>query len=69
MMVADRRPGKWIVVRTDAGSHVVLKGANGEIVLTSEVYESEYHIPNVLDLVRHTEALISEHEDQRTPKP
>lgn len=67
-MVADRRPGKWVVVRTDAGSHLVLKGANGEIVLTSEVYESDYHIPTVLDLVHFTPALVSEHEDQRTPK-
>lgn len=32
------RPGRFVVVRTDAGFHVRLVGANGEPVLTSEAY-------------------------------
>lgn len=32
------RPGKFVVVTTDAGLHVRLVGANGEPVMTSEPY-------------------------------
>lgn len=32
------RPGTWERVRTNAGYHARLVGANGETVLTSEVY-------------------------------
>lgn len=33
------RPGRWEHVITDAGHHLRLVGANGEIVMTTEVYE------------------------------
>ena len=44
------RPGTWERVHTDAGWHLRLKGANGEPVLTSEVYIDPRSCENALEV-------------------
>lgn len=60
--------GRWVPVRTDAGYHLRLVGANGEIVLNSEVYTEERQIDNTMRILRETmpvtEALVDERTDQ-----
>lgn len=43
--------GKWQCVRTDAGYHLRLVGANGEIVLASETYTDKRSIQEAIDVV------------------
>ncbi|WP_080799491.1 YegP family protein [Arabiibacter massiliensis] len=33
--------GKFVIRKTDAGYHFVLKAGNGEIIATSETYQSK----------------------------
>lgn len=44
-------PGKWERVRTDAGWHLRLKGANGETVVTSEVYNDASTVTEAMHIV------------------
>lgn len=44
----------WEHVLTDAGHHLRLRGANGETILTSEVYEDGRSVPEALAVVRKT---------------
>lgn len=44
------RPAQWKKVKTDAGWHVRLVGANGEIVLSSEVYTREDTADEALEI-------------------
>lgn len=46
------RPGTWERVHTDAGWHLRLVGANGEPVMTSEVYEDRDSCDEALEIVR-----------------
>ena len=46
------RPGRWETVQTDAGWHLRLVGANGEIVLSSEVYTRKEAADAALELAR-----------------
>ena len=48
------RPGKWQRVHTEAGWHLRLVGANGEPVLTTEVYVDREACDEALELVRIT---------------
>lgn len=46
------RPGTWQSVRTAAGWHLRLVGANGEPVLTTEVYTDPRQVEETLNLIR-----------------
>ena len=65
--------GKWVSVRTDAGYHLRLVGANGEVVLTSEKYDDPRSVQEAVNLVYRTvqqqEFAVTEIEqvDERTP--
>lgn len=48
------RPGTWQRVRTESGWHLRLIGANGEPVLTSEVYTDPRTVTNALILIYRT---------------
>jgi uncharacterized protein YegP (UPF0339 family) len=63
--MASTLPGKWRGIRTTAGVHLQLKGANGEPVLTSEVYENDESLQVALDLVGRTEPVLTEIVDLR----
>lgn len=43
--------GRFEIVRTDAGHHVRVVGANGETLMTSEVLTSEANAFNNIDAV------------------
>lgn len=43
--------GRWESVRTNAGWHLRLVGANGEIVMTSETYADQRSVENALDIL------------------
>lgn len=52
------QPGKWERVRTDAGWHLRLKGANGEIVVTSETYNDARQVAEALGLIVRTASSV-----------
>lgn len=64
-------PPRWQHVITDAGHHLRLTGANGEPILTSEVYVDGAGVADALVLARRATSTWSGQQpdlvDQRTP--
>lgn len=57
------RPGRFQVVRTDAGFHVRLVGANGEPVLTSEPYTELATAVDAIGITADAVDALREHVD------
>lgn len=58
---------RWVPVRTDAGYHLRLVGANGEIMLNSEVYTSGLEaVTNVIRVLQETIPILETLVDERT---
>lgn len=62
------RHAHWQPVQTDAGWHVRLVGANGETVLTSEVYQDPRQCADAIVLASST-TMTHFLKDERTKKP
>lgn len=61
---------RWVPVRTDVGYHLRLIGANGEIMLNSEVYSSGLEgITNVIRVLQETIPILEPLRDERTNTP
>lgn len=58
MSSSDPRPGSFHTTATQAGNHLVLKAANGETVITSEVYTDPDTSVEALALILQTSADI-----------
>lgn len=59
------RPGDWFPVQTDNGWHLRLVGANGEPVLTSEVYTDKRQVDGAIALVAKTPPFLGPVIDER----
>ena len=44
--------GKFVIKKTDAGYHFVLKAGNGEVIATSQVYTSKESCKNGIESVK-----------------
>lgn len=60
------QPGRWEQVRTQQGWHARLVGANGEIVLTSEVYTDPRTAQRAVEIARESGGLDIAEVDERT---
>lgn len=48
--------GKFVIKKTDAGYHFVLKAGNGEVIATSQVYTSKESCKNGIESVKENAA-------------
>ena len=61
------RPGDWAPVLTDDGYHLCLFGANGERVLTSQIYASDMEgVQGAMAVVAKTPPFLGPVRDERT---